>query len=312
MSNIDDLVYKYNRLNNSFEKTYVFHLGANAGFFSEYNNMILAMLYCLKNKIKFVLYSKTANFGVNNGWSDYFHSFCEENENLFHAKYNYRYPIKLSSEIEGIINSYKSENYIDYLTYELWNLFRNKDFEEDHYEIPELDINGDIIHACSILIELTWNYNQLTSDCINNLAEKLELPSNYIGLHIRAGDKSIESELKPVDAYIDKVNTLTNIKDAFVLTDDYTIIEELRKKHLDWNFYTLCEEQERGYIHNKFMRSNSEIKMSHLFKLFLSVDILAISNYFIGTFTSNVGMYLGMKMPKGKCYGIDINEWHIW
>jgi hypothetical protein len=35
-----DLQEKYNTLNNSYKKTLVFHLGKDAGFFSEYNFMI--------------------------------------------------------------------------------------------------------------------------------------------------------------------------------------------------------------------------------------------------------------------------------
>ena len=59
---------KYFEINNSFSQKLVYHLGSEAGFFSEYNNMILAMLYCLKHKIKFVLYSKDANFGFEKGY----------------------------------------------------------------------------------------------------------------------------------------------------------------------------------------------------------------------------------------------------
>ena len=38
------------------QKRLVYNLGSEAGFFSEYNNMILAILYCLKHNINFVLY----------------------------------------------------------------------------------------------------------------------------------------------------------------------------------------------------------------------------------------------------------------
>lgn len=87
-----DLLSQYTKLNNSFKKKLVFRLGMEAGFFSEYNNMILAMLYCLEHKIKFTLYSKDANFGYNEGWNDYFLPFCEDVYHPVLKKYNHRYP----------------------------------------------------------------------------------------------------------------------------------------------------------------------------------------------------------------------------
>jgi hypothetical protein len=87
---MSDLIARYNALNNSFKHTLVFHVGASAGFFSEYNCMILAMLYCLKNKIRFVLYSKDANFGHKDGWNDFFEPFCEQTTCFIHHRFNVR------------------------------------------------------------------------------------------------------------------------------------------------------------------------------------------------------------------------------
>ena len=54
----------YQKVNEKFESVLVFHVGESAGFFSEYNCMILVMLYCLQHKIQFKLYSRDANFGI--------------------------------------------------------------------------------------------------------------------------------------------------------------------------------------------------------------------------------------------------------
>lgn len=55
----------------------IFHLGIDAGFFTEYTYMLHAMLYCLQHKIQFKLYSDDANFGWEKGWTDCFVPFCE-------------------------------------------------------------------------------------------------------------------------------------------------------------------------------------------------------------------------------------------
>ena len=64
----------YQKVNEKFESVLVFHVGESAGFFSEYNCMILVMLYCLQHKIQFKLYSRDANFGYEKGWTDFFES----------------------------------------------------------------------------------------------------------------------------------------------------------------------------------------------------------------------------------------------
>lgn len=44
-------VNNYIRLNNSFDKSVIFRLGISGGFFSEYNNMLVCMLYCMQHKL---------------------------------------------------------------------------------------------------------------------------------------------------------------------------------------------------------------------------------------------------------------------
>ena len=71
-------------------KTLIFRIGSGSGFYSEYNNMIFAIAYCEINNINFKLFSKNANFSIENGWTDYFLPFCEEVEDNFHLRYNRR------------------------------------------------------------------------------------------------------------------------------------------------------------------------------------------------------------------------------
>ena len=68
----------YQKLNDSFHKRLVYHVGIDCGFFVELNNMINAILYCLLNGYRFQLYSEDANFGTGKGWTEYFLPFCEE------------------------------------------------------------------------------------------------------------------------------------------------------------------------------------------------------------------------------------------
>jgi hypothetical protein len=182
-----DLVEKYTQLNNSFKKKLIFHLGMYHGFYAEYVNMILAMLYCLDNKIKFVLYSKDANFGYEKGWTDFFLPFCEEVDDEFNRKYNSG-AADYKKKFNPHIIKYHLLNKDTFLTFELRQYFRNKTFERKQFYIPELEINGGLWDACHVLVKLTWRYNEVTQNTINQLISSLSLPESYIGFHIRSGD----------------------------------------------------------------------------------------------------------------------------
>jgi hypothetical protein len=96
------------------------------------------------------------------------------------------------------------------------------------------------------------------------------------------------------------------------LTDDYRIIQETQAKYPDWKIYTLCTEDERGYHHQEFMKEPVPIIRKKLIRLFASIEILRNSQLFIGTFSSNPGMFLGMLMEPDTCIDVEGRDWLIW
>src|ERR1035437_1139999 len=126
---------QYNKINNSYKKKLVFHLGAEGGFYSEFNNMVAAILFCLKYEYKFILYSKDANFAAKNGWNDYFLPFCSQTTFFIHKKFNKRISKpKLSYKQKILVRVYKYLNVNTYFTYELWNNFYSKDFDKEIFD----------------------------------------------------------------------------------------------------------------------------------------------------------------------------------
>ena len=69
---------RYQALNRTFRKELIFHLGSDAGFYSEFNNMILAIIYCLQYHIKFSNVIFGCEFKYKEGWRDFFMPFCDE------------------------------------------------------------------------------------------------------------------------------------------------------------------------------------------------------------------------------------------
>lgn len=302
----------YKQLNNSFEKKLTFHLGANAGFFSEFNNMVFAILYCLKYKIKFSLYSKEGNLAYKKGWQDFFLPFCEETDFFLHGRYNRRaYQMKNARSFPPALLRVISNS--QYLTQDIWEKFRRREFESEIFTIPELGISSaSLPHAAQSIIDLIWRFNEPASMYIEEYKASVTIPSNYISMHIRAGDKTKEKNIFSIEDYMEEAVKLDISQNLFVLTDDYRFIQSLIKKYPDWNIFTLCNSSEEGYVHTEFLKLSKKEKYLRLLKLLASIDICASAEHFIGTFSSGPGNYLGMRMGEEKCTGIDYKHWLLW
>ena len=99
--------------------------------------------------------------------------------------------------------------------------------------------------------------------------------------------KYVEFDLLSVEVYIHKFKEYPSVKDIFVLTDDYAIIKKLKSSYGEWNWYTLCQSKEHGYIHSSFKNSLNGQKREQLLNFFTSMELLHQSDRFIGTVTSN-------------------------
>lgn len=308
---MSELLSNYQKLNKTYKKKYVFHLGADAGFYSEVSNMIFAILYCLKYKYQFILYSKDANFRYKDGWNDYFLPFCEETSFFLHHYYNNRYhkPKKIKKRHYPAWIVYRFFNKKTLWTYDLWNKYFNKEFDSERFDIPELNIHGDLRYASSVIAKMIYRYNNETLKKIKSYINDIGLISDYISMQVRRGDKITECLPTPIEDYFYVANKYAVIKNLFILTDDYQIIEEVKEKYPHWNIKTLTMPDEKGYDHQSFILISKEKKKEKLIKLFSSLEIIKNSKLFIGTYTTNVGLFLGMIMPYDNIISIQKQNW---
>ena len=174
---------EYRRINKSFKRVLIFKIGLNSGFFSEYNNMILAMLYCLENRIQFKLSSNGANFNTQFGWNGYFDSFCDSvvDNRLHYRTLDWRYSLKLVVKRFDRLAVHSLFSYMSFwkkelLTQDVFGKCRDKLRYRKRHVIPELGFRGSTQEICSMLVCLTWKYNDSTNKRIKEILKTLSLP----------------------------------------------------------------------------------------------------------------------------------------
>lgn len=281
----------------------IFHLGHSAGFYSEFNNMVLAILYCKQHSIDFRLYSADANFGIRKGWRDYFLPFCAENKNPIHHFINHRFNVPKGGKRKLLYDTYKLLFPNTFLTSELWNQFRHIDnLELTTAEVKQLSYN---------IINGIYRFNPTTQQTIDKTIASLNVCEPFVGFHIRGGDKTAEHDIISVDNYIYRAEKESNIRNGFIYTDDYRFFETICEKYPQWHFFTLTPNEDKGYYHNEFMKLGSEAKAKKLIIMFASMELLCQANRTYCTFSSNIGMFLGMRIGD-RAVGIDMDNWMIW
>ena len=306
INNLSDFWKKYNKINDSYKEVCIY-LGIGTGFFSEFNNMVLAILYCLVNKIKFKLYLINAKgFPNNKGWQEFFMPFC--NELMYNSDTEFNSILKFYKNYTEVLLPIMKEKYgISYFTADIFDNMRDNDFRNFHFNIKELGIEGDLRNAFGIIAKNLFRFNDETQKEINKLVDSLNLPKRYIGFHIRAGDKITEAELVEPEKYMKSVEKYTDIKDIFISTDDYSIVEKLQNKYESkYNIYTLTNKKELGYNQCSFESSNKNEKYNHLIEFFASIEILLNSELCFGSYSSNPSIFLGAVLGKSKF--IEINS----
>lgn len=310
------LLEDYKKINNSFKRHCVYRIGNEAGFFSEINNMVMAMVFCLENKLQFRLYSANSNFG-NDIWKDYLLPFTKHTTAKSHALFNERpyihkqpHPLDIN-ELFSIKKSLSTQ----LLTQDVWPYIRNKEFYNLEHFVDSPYISGNLTLVTSILINCIWNYNSGVKKRISQLMETIKTPEKYAAIFVRRGDKYIEAPLQEIKKYIDKVDALTNSKDfpLFISSDDSRIILEAKHLFPDRNFIHFNFEGDKGYFMEDFKSNYSkEQQKAKIIQLLAQVDVLKKAAYFVGTYSTNVGVFIGMARNCQHTYDINDGNWLLW
>ncbi|WP_146194556.1 O-fucosyltransferase family protein [Flavobacterium crocinum] len=298
----------YRRINNSSQNTELIYPLSNRGFFSEINNLALAVLFCLENKINLKIYSKN---WVGGKWEDYFNPVLQE--------YNGFVPIpsdifSIRREDKFYAFYHKSIKKRKILQDSIWTEMRSKPFIDTNFYYPELGIKGGIFEAKKQVFDLILDYNKRTEQevfFVDNANP--EFIKNSCGIQVRRGDKvngkNREAESFDVQLYINKILEInTSIKNITICTDDYRVLKDFQKQFPEFHYLSLCDPSRIGYFQREYNNTTDDSKIrDEVINVLKDANLLINSKMFIGTYSSNIARFVVLMRNNKDCYSLDID-----
>ena len=261
---------------------------------------------CLDNRIGFCLLKKThaVGFSFKNGWRDYFEPMFPEisvskvSEKLLKSHRVYRIPV-----INKAVKQYlKSNTGCKYFGFDnIGRLPKSLNNKNLHMTSP------DYWESMKCFYKILWQPNTDTQLYVKDYLTNLGLNNDYLAIHVRRGDKSIEHEYVPITLYLKLLNSLElELNKLYIATDDQRIVDEFRKALGNkYQIYTSFENQ-TGHDQSSFNNSAANIRKSKTLLFIAELEIIFNSTYFIGSQTSNV--YFLSRYARGNSSMLCIEE----
>lgn len=298
----------YDRINKKFETKLVFRLGSDSGFFSEINNMVLAMIYCIENSMQFQLCSKNASYS-SDGWLDFFEPFTVHLADKFNLKFNwraYRFPAFDGAFLDQVMRKRGIENTL--LTQHIWDQLRDEAFYPFDRQITTPYTEGRLGEVASNIVEIIWRLNSRTKMKVDELLSSIEIPKNYVAMHIRRGDKNSEYVYTQISTYFEELDGIAQAKNLpiFIGSDDHTVLKEIKDTYPEKKIFHFHFPDNLGFSMNKFSKNSKKGKYDQIIRLLADIELMGKSDVFIGTPSSNVGLFIAVLRCWKQTYGFDV------
>lgn len=292
------------------------------GLYSELVNLALAKVYADKYNYRLLVNSRNWNSKIDNGLSDWFIPYFEEthsiltyqekiynNEKPWIGKIYYNPSAFWGYWRERLYNKiYNIFNPTALLSKESFQRMHSGDFLSQYSE-------GELLNAVSNSFKKFYNYNALTQNSISEKKQYINIPDNYISVHIRRGDKIVTGEMEDLDLniYADAIRKNSYISNnIYIATDDVTVISYISKKldDTDIKIYYNKENKLKGFDEKTYNLKSDFVRRDEVLNMLFDMDMMINSSFFIGTFSSNVGCVVAMYLGLDKCHSIDVS-WKI-
>lgn len=283
----------YLAINASFPNPFLFAL-TNRGFYSEINNLLNAILFGLATKRRlFVDQSGFADGQLQ--WSDLYSSELPWSTIEHRPKIDSHW-MSLGVQSEGFeaINAPVNR----------WFRWRRFFFSRSYGYL------GSTRAAKGYLARLFCRPRVLLP-CPGSLS------TPYAAIHVRRGDKVagydadgrflVEGDDVPLVSYLQLIRKKApKVRNLFVMTDDYRVIQGLRSIDETFQIHSFCPPTELGYTQLAFQDLSSSSKTDAIRRLIAEVEIASQSQAFVGCYKSNVSRYIvQVHAHPDRCFSVD-------
>lgn len=320
------LAESYRKVNESFGRSLVFRTGIDAGFFAEFKYLVHAVGYCLANRLRLRLYSRGANYSYSQGWTDYFEPFCPEAVEAYHSRFNVHSLPPLRNLVRGGGNCgaaamarWKLKTYAYNKICRMLNLaaygppaqLSTSDIPpalspHEQMEIPSIGFKGTYLEAFRMLAGMLWRFNPQTAQEIARLTASMQLPpEGYAATQIRGGDKATEVELYPPRLFAEAILRHTSLRHVLLLTDDYGILERVRRDFPQLHWHSLCTPAERGYFNKAFADREPTAKRGQMLRFLAQINAMMQAGFFAGSISVGPSLFLLEMAGPGKGLPVD-------
>lgn len=304
------------------EKKRIIYSLTTRGLFSELNNLVLAKVYADWHGMELVVNTKNWNARIKEGWNDYFEDTLACRNDFFTAQ------LKIYSKEKPWMGKiyYNPKEFFTFYFYYFVNaifIFFHPQTELTKEVFSKLYstqfLQEELGRACfekyASAFKSVYKYNDKIIEHIQSMRDKLRIPDEYIGVHLRRGDKITSGEMDDIklETYIDEIRKrMGNCRNVYIATDDISVIPYLKKelkKDGFCLFYNNISNQ-NGFNEKKFNEKTKEERYEDTVNTLLDIDVLIHASFFIGTYSSNISRVVPLFLGLDKCISLD-NQWDL-
>ena len=275
------------------KRTLVYMLCGCAGFGNDINQLLAAFAYSVATKRRFIIDDRLWNYG---NFTDHFRLPSGEyyvNVNRFLVIRNDTF----NNQTEHLIMTRLNDE-----MYQFWFAVRFS---------HSLEMTRPVA-------QYVWkSISKQTLEFIQQ--QRIQNLSNYIGIHIRRGDKKIEAREIPLNDYISTLEKLIHnnqmLPNIFVASDDHSVIDKLHQMKPTWKFLNLFNNSYRmkslGHFQKHFNSLSAEQKFYETNILMTEIQMLIDAKYLVCGVASSICRLVQLLRYQHPSTAISLNRaWH--
>jgi hypothetical protein len=253
-------------------RTFVYIIWGGAGFCSEINQLLLGFAYSVETKRRFLIDGREWNYG---NFSDYF-NFPSPNYNDLRSNYTF------------LVEDNRQNDLVDHLKTTRTGVQTQRYWKATRL-LQTMPKKRPVAH---------YFWKSISKETLKFIETcRIRNLTNYIGIHIRKGDKMKETPDVAWKRYIQVsgqiMQTNRTIEQIFVASDDFNGVNELRELKPTWNFFSIHDKNHRevnttGHFQDKFNRLSREKKLNATRSFMCELQMLVDAQYVICSMSSNV------------------------